>query len=73
MNLSQFGHKFGGTTGIVELMDDLGTALNENPEMIFMGGGNPGEVPQVEAVFKQRLQSIVDNPALLRRLTGVYQ
>ena len=42
MKLSAFGDKFSASTGIVELMDDLGTALNENPDMIFMGGGNPG-------------------------------
>ena len=49
MELSQFGQKFAGPTGIVELMDDLGSALNENPEMIFMGGGNPGRITDVEA------------------------
>ena len=47
MKLSQFGEKFSGLTGIVELMDDLGSALNENPEMIFMGGGNPARIAEV--------------------------
>ena len=42
MKLSKFGEKFSGQSGIVELMDDLGTALNENPEMIFMGAVIPG-------------------------------
>ena len=41
MKLSVFGEKFVDKSGIVELMDDLGSALNENPDMIFMGGGNP--------------------------------
>ena len=52
MELSKFGEKFSGQSGIVELMDDLGTALNENPNMLFMGGGNPGRIPEVEQVFK---------------------
>ena len=73
MELSQFGHKFAGSTGIVELMDDLGSALNENPEMIFMGGGNPGRIPEVEAVFKRRLESVLQDPAQLHSLMGIYQ
>ena len=73
MELSQFGQKFAGPTGIVELMDDLGSALNENPEMIFMGGGNPGRIPEVEAVFKRRLESVLQDPAQLHSLMGVYQ
>ena len=73
MELSQFGQQFAGPTGIVELMDDLGSALNENPEMIFMGGGNPGRITDVEAVFKRRLESVLQDPAQLHRLMGVYQ
>lgn len=73
VKLSAFGEKFAGESGIVELMDDLGTALNENPDMIFMGGGNPGRLPQVEAVFQQRLATIMDNPQQRHSLFGVYQ
>ena len=73
MELSQFGQKFAGPTGIVELMDDLGSALNENPEMIFMGGGNPARIPEVEAVFKRRLESVLQDSAQLHSLMGVYQ
>ena len=54
-------------------MDDLGTALNENPGMIFMGGGNPGHLPQVEAVFRQRLADIMADPAQCHSLFGIYQ
>ncbi|RLA55587.1 MAG: valine--pyruvate transaminase, partial [Gammaproteobacteria bacterium] len=62
MKLSVFGEKFTGKSGIVELMDDLGTALNENPDMIFMGGGNPGHLPEIEAIFQQRLEQILSDP-----------
>ena len=55
MKYSNFGQKFSGKSGIVELMDDLGSALNENPDMLFMGGGNPGRVPEVEAYFEKKL------------------
>ena len=73
MKLSKFGEKFSGPSGIVELMDDLGTALNENPEMIFMGGGNPGRIPEVEQIFKARLETVLADPAQLHTLLGVYQ
>ena len=73
MKLSQFGSKFCAPTGIVELMDDLGTALNENPDMIFMGGGNPGRIPEAEAIFKARLETVLADPAQLHSLMGIYQ
>ena len=52
MKLSQFGQKFSESAGIVDLMDDLGSALNENPEMIFMGGGNPGRIQRLRPFLK---------------------
>jgi valine--pyruvate aminotransferase len=54
-------------------MDDLGTALNENPDMIFMGGGNPGRIPEAEAIFKARLETVLADPAQLHSLMGIYQ
>ena len=54
-------------------MDDLGSALNENPDMIFMGGGNPGRIPEAETLFKQRLESVLADPQQLHSLMGIYQ
>ncbi|PIE58408.1 MAG: valine--pyruvate transaminase [Desulfobulbus propionicus] len=71
MNLSSFGKKFSGDAGILSLMDDLGNALAQG-NMIMMGGGNPGYIPAIEAVMKQRLQSILDNDEALRTLVGIY-
>jgi valine--pyruvate aminotransferase len=73
MKLSKFGKKFASSTGIAELMDDLGSALNENPEMIFMGGGNPARIAEVESAFGSRLKAIVKDSKKLHRLMGVYQ
>jgi valine--pyruvate aminotransferase len=73
VKLSAFGEKFAGHSGIVELMDDLGSALNENPNMIFMGGGNPARLPEVEAVFQQRLEAILADPGQRHSLFGIYQ
>ena len=73
MKLSKFGKKLTADSGIVELMEDMGTALNENPEMIFMGGGNPARIQVMEDVFKQRLQAISADPQAFASMTGVYQ
>ncbi|MEJ2384355.1 MAG: valine--pyruvate transaminase [Xanthomonadales bacterium] len=73
MELSKFGRKFAGESGIVELMDDLGSALIENPDMIMMGGGNPGQVPAAEAVFQRCLEDVMSDPEQRHRLFGRYQ
>jgi len=73
MQLSVFGTKFAGDSGIVELMDDLGTALLDNPGMIMMGGGNPGRLPAAEAIFQQRLEAVLGDPKKRQKLFGQYQ
>lgn len=73
MKLSSFGKKLTSGSGIVGLMEDLGDALNENPDMIFMGGGNPARIPQMEVVFKAQYQSLCQNTEQLYSTTGVYQ
>ncbi len=54
-------------------MDDLGSALVENPGMIMMGGGNPGRLPEAEAIFQRRLESILADPEKRHKLFGRYQ
>ncbi|OUS39790.1 valine--pyruvate transaminase ['Osedax' symbiont bacterium Rs2_46_30_T18] len=73
MKLSAFGEKFSARSGAVELMDDLGNALLENPNAILMGGGNPGQIPAMEQIFQQRLQSLIDDPTQRHNLLGRYQ
>ncbi len=73
MRLSAFGGRFASESGIGELMSDLGTALSENPEMIFMGGGNPARLMDVEKVFQRRLEAILADPAQRHSLLGIYQ
>ncbi|MCR9279706.1 MAG: valine--pyruvate transaminase [Pseudomonadaceae bacterium] len=72
MKLSAFGEKFAGSSGIVELMDDLASALRENPQMRFMGGGNPAHLPQVESIFQHRLEGILQSSEKRHQLLGVY-
>lgn len=73
IRLSAFGEKFAGVTGASSLMDDLGNALNDNPDMLFMGGGNPSRIPVMEAAFKERLAAIAEDPSQLFGALGVYK
>lgn len=60
MKFSAFGNKFAQDSGIRELMDDLGNALALNPDMIMMGGGNPGEIPELSSVFEAELRKLLE-------------
>ena len=73
LKLSAFGQKFAGDSGIVGLMDDLGSALRDNPDMIMMGGGNPGRLPAMEQVFQQHLARVMADEQQCHRLFGRYQ
>jgi valine--pyruvate aminotransferase len=73
MQFSRFGSRLGGNTGIVQLMDDLGDALRTNPDMIFMGGGNPARIPEMEFAFTEALKRALADPQESHHLLGVYQ
>jgi valine--pyruvate aminotransferase len=72
MNLSNFGEKFSATSGIYEVMEDLGQALARGGEISMMGGGNPAHIPAVEAVWKRRLQELMSEPGAIERMLGDY-
>ncbi|MFT5117525.1 MAG: valine--pyruvate aminotransferase [Kiritimatiellia bacterium] len=59
---SSFAHRFTKESGITELMQDLGDAINSNdPEICMLGGGNPAIIPKVMDVFRQETQALIDN------------
>lgn len=77
MKLSNFGEKFTSQAGIASLMDDLGNALSSGDdssgaEVIMMGGGNPAHIPEIQAVFKDRLNGILNSKQDFQRLIGIY-
>jgi valine--pyruvate aminotransferase len=61
-NLSSFGERFAGPTGIADLMTDL-SAPPEDPSAPFsmLGGGNPAIIPEVEVAWREALRSIVED------------
>lgn len=70
---SAWGEKIAGPSAIVDLMEDLGAALNNNPDLLFLGGGNPAQIPAVQAIFAQHWQAIGAQSAAVNKVCGVYQ
>jgi len=73
MKLSQFGQQLGSDAGIVDLMEDLGHALNVDPDLLFLGGGNPAQIPEFETIVADQLAAIIEQPERLHKLIGTYQ
>jgi valine--pyruvate aminotransferase len=60
-HVSSFGEKFGKVTGIGELMNDIGDALQKPGEAILMGGGNPAVIKEMHDVFYSLLNENSDS------------
>lgn len=73
MEWSQFGKAFAQESGIVQLMADLGEALAENPDILFLGGGNPARIPAAEEQFARSLQAVLEDEQARTKLFGIYQ
>jgi valine--pyruvate aminotransferase len=73
LEFSAFGQRLAAQSGIADLMEDLGEALNVNPDILFLGGGNPAHIPALEQWSQAEIARISQEPAALRRLIGIYQ
>lgn len=69
---SRFGELFTRPTGALELMDDLGHAMSGERDVAMLGGGNPGKIPAVQAVFRRRVAEVAANAAEFERMFGNY-
>ena len=72
MQFSKFTSRFTSEAGIVQLMEDLGSAMSGAHDILMLGGGNPGHIPQVQQFLHERLQRILDNPAEFAHIIGDY-
>jgi len=74
--MSQFsksGARLAAGSGIEILMDDLGRAMaGDSGSMRMLGGGNPASIPEVEAVWRRRMEEILREEKCLERMLGVY-
>ena len=70
---SNFGRRLGCGSGIGELMDDLGHALaSGGPDLKMLGGGQPARIPEMESVWRRRLEELLDEPGGIDRALTSY-
>lgn len=67
MSFSTFGDKFTRDSGITRLMEDMGEGLRK-PGAVMLGGGNPAQIPVINAYFQQLLQQMHDEGKLAEAL-----
>lgn len=58
MQFSRFGEKFTKNSGILQLMDDLGNALNSEQPINMLGGGNPARIDKVNQTYWEVFQNL---------------
>jgi len=70
---SSFGEHLGAGSGIGELMDDLGHALSSgSADLKMLGGGQPARIPEMNAVWRRRLEELMEEPGGLDRALTTY-
>ena len=70
---SKFGEHLGSGSGIGELMDDLGHALaSGGPDLKMLGGGQPARIPEINAVWRRRLEELMEETGGLDRALTTY-
>ena len=71
---SEFGQGLCCGSGIGELMDDLGHALTAGGDHIHMlGGGQPAHIPEMDALWRQRIEAIATTSGELEHMLGNYE
>ena len=69
---SKAGQKLTAHSGILELMDDLGRAMTDKPDMLMLGGGNPAAVPALQELWRARMQELLNEGGSFDRMLGNY-
>ncbi|MGI6271851.1 MAG: valine--pyruvate transaminase [Anaerohalosphaeraceae bacterium] len=72
MRLSRFGERLARTSGIAQLMEDLGTAVARGGEVCMLGGGNPAHIAEVEAHFRRSAEALLAADGQFEKAVGEY-
>ncbi len=72
MEISRFGRKIAQTSGIGQLMEDLGIAYSQGRNILMLGGGNPAQIPKVQQCFRSSMENLLRNGAEFERAIGNY-
>jgi valine--pyruvate aminotransferase len=70
---SLFGERLASGSGIEALMDDLGRAMaGAHGPMRMLGGGNPAHIPEMQAIWRERMAAIMADPPFFDRMLTNY-
>ncbi len=72
MSFSRFGQFLTQGSGIVQLMDDLGSAATTGDDTCMLGGGNPGAIPEMQAYFRNQMAALLEDRARFDAVIGKY-
>ncbi|MBR0487854.1 MAG: valine--pyruvate transaminase [Treponema sp.] len=72
MTFSDFGNKLCGESGILQLMDDIGKPLPKGVKPYRLGGGNPAQIPQIQQMYRRRMEQILNTDDDFENLIGFY-
>lgn len=72
MKLTRFAERFSKKTGILELMDDLGQAMQGRSDMLMLGGGNPAHITEINDLWRKRTEEILANGTELEETLANY-
>jgi len=72
MEVSRFGRKIAETSGIGQLMEDLGIAYSQGRNILMLGGGNPAHIPKVQQCFRSSMEKLLQNGSEFERAIGNY-
>lgn len=53
-------------------MDDLARAMSGHSSLLMLGGGNPGRIPEMQRIFRERLKAIAADTAQFERMLANY-
>lgn len=74
IEFSKFGERLCTGSGIEDLMKDLGEALSSGSDSIKMlGGGQPASIPEINAIWEERMKEIVAESGALERILSNYE
>ncbi|OQX29661.1 MAG: valine--pyruvate transaminase [Spirochaeta sp. LUC14_002_19_P3] len=59
MKYTQFAKRLTKMTGIGSLMEDMGAAVQEGSATRMLGGGNPALIPEVNALWRRRIEEML--------------
>ncbi len=72
LRLSQFGQRFAAKSGILELMEDLSSAMSGGEDICMLGGGNPAPIPAVQLALRKRMAELLADGGQFDRMIGNY-